>query len=604
MQNTNHIPENPEGFTPQPIHRGFALVAISIFLTFLILPMLFWGMLKLIPGGTEPFEVHLEENRKPFEMPAEIDLGKLTAHLEAYFNDRIPFRNLLISTHQKVTTAVEAPYKDGLRPFLIRCFFPQPQGGNIPSLPGGNGDLIFGGTEEETTPSEEPLPDPVIEVAGDPNCSHRLGEPTVLSEATCATEGYGEIRLVCADCGYTRKEFTPRLEHELVEISKIPKTCLTDGKITYECNLCHETTEKVLRAGHESSRVLKTVAPSYEDYGYTLHRCSKCFGEYRTDIVEKLYDTSLFPISYLNAGQGYQSPIEGKYKWLFYSGDNTLDYYRKINTLDDRQLQNLASLIEELYEVCEARGKTVQLMVMPMREHIYAEYMPTASIEEGSNRVQKIAKYMQKNLGIEVVYPYEDLLAAKPYWQVAYRLDTHWNAAGGFVGTQALYRALGMETVSMYNLPITEIPLPFSSDDVTQNLKYDLVWRSGSDPAYYGEDSDYFIDYKPEINMLSEQVDKGNDPNQLYDDIRITTSNSPNRCNFVMLADSYRLAMESYLIKDFSNCLFTHRRRVNEEPVRQAVLEADVIVIAAAERLDNELEECIRQVIQILKSTP
>ena len=62
--------------------------------------------------------------------------------------------------------------------------------------------------------------------------------------------------------------------------------------------------------------------------------------------------------------------------------------------------------------------------------------------------------------------------------------------------------------------------------------------------------------------------------------------------------------MEEYLIKDFSNCLFTHRRRVNEEPVRQAVLEADVIVIAAAERLDNELEGCIRQVIEILKSNP
>jgi hypothetical protein len=596
VANEKPNPHSSEEFTPPPVKRKFAILSISVFLALLILPMLIWGTLKLIPGGTDAFDIRLEENRKPFEMPVELDLSKLTSHLESYFNDRIPFRNLLISSHQKLTTAFEAPYKDEIRPFLIRCFFSTPQV-NIPTPPGGgSGDLIFG-TEEETTPSEEPLPDAIVEIEGDPNCSHRFGEKIQLAEATCAAEGWGTVRLVCIDCGHAKKEFTPRKEHTLVEIANIAKTCLKDGKITYECSSCHEKTETILRAGHTSARVLKTVAPTCEDYGYTLHRCSKCFGEYRTDVVEKLYDTSAFPLSYLSAGNGYAAPIEGKFKWLFYSGDNTLDYYTKINALDDRELENLAALIKELYTVCEERGKTVQLMVMPMREHIYAEYMPTISVEEGSNRVQKIVRYMKKTLDIEIVYPYEDLLAAKPYWQVAYRLDTHWNAAGGFVGTQALYRALGMETVSMYNLPILEIA-------ADPNSKYDLVWRSGSDASYYGEDNDYFIEYKPEYNLLSEQVDKGGDENEPYDDIRITTSSSPNRCNFVMIADSYRLNMEPYLIKDFSNCLFTHRRRVNEEPVRQAILESDIIVIAAAERLDNELEECIRQVINILKSNP
>ena len=154
-----------------------------------------------------------------------------------------------------------------------------------------------------------------------------------------------------------------------------------------------------------------------------------------------------------------------------------------------------------------------------------------------------------------------------------------------------------METTSLHNLPVTEIA-------ADPNSKYDLVWRSGSDASYYGQDNDYFIDYKPEIILLTDQSDPGNDKAEPYDDIRITTSTSSNQCNFVMIADSYRLNMEAYLSKDFSNCLFTHRRRVNEAPVQQAILESDVIVIAAAERLDNELADCIRQVINILKSNP
>ena len=68
-----------------------------------------------------------------------------------------------------------------------------------------------------------------------------------------------------------------------------------------------------------------------------------------------------------------------------------------------------------------------------------------------------------------------------------------------------------------------------------------------------------------------------------------------------MIADSYRLNMEPFLEKDFSDCLFTHRRRVNEAIVQSHIKDSDVLVIAAAERLDNEIWDTVRQIIQILK---
>ncbi|MBQ9131063.1 MAG: hypothetical protein IJX62_01150 [Clostridia bacterium] len=592
--NQNQSPSVEER-AKSPVRRGFAITAIGIFLSILILPMLAWGILKLTPNGTAAFEVELEENRKLFEMPEEIDPAKLTVYLESYFNDRIPFRTLLISSYQELTASIERPYRDTLRPLMIQLLYPSDD--PTPPNQNPNGDLILGTDTEETTDPTEPVPDSIVEVEGDASCAHQFDAGTVLLEATCASDGWGEIRKTCTQCGRACKEFTPKKEHQLEQISQIKATCVKDGKTTYQCSACEETVEKTEKAGHVSGHVLATVPPSCQDYGYTLHICRRCFGEFRTDVVDKLYDLSKLPLSYLSAGNGYAAPVEGKQKWLFYSGDNTLDYYQKTNPYTDAQLEEYATLLKELQTLCDTQGKELRLMIMPLRERVYAEYMPSIAVNAGSGRVEKTVKYLKEQTGLEIVYPYEELVAAKPYWQVYYRLDTHWSAAGGFIGAQALCRSLGMETVTMYNLPIIETV-------ADRNSKYDLVWRSGSDEAYYGDDKDYSITYRQEVRTRDEWIDPGVDLAEPYDDIRIIRSDSDNDCNFVMIADSYRLNMEPFLEKDFSKCLFTHRRRVNEPMVRNSILESDVLVIAAAERLDNEIWDTVRQIIQILKQNP
>ena len=72
LQSKNSAPQalpNEDNRDVVPVSPRFAIAAMAIFLSVLILPMLFWGILKLIPGGTEPFEVELSENRAPFKMP-------------------------------------------------------------------------------------------------------------------------------------------------------------------------------------------------------------------------------------------------------------------------------------------------------------------------------------------------------------------------------------------------------------------------------------------------------------------------------------------------------------------------------------------------------
>ena len=573
----------------------FAVAAITVFLAFLILPMLFWGVLKMIPGGTAPFEVKLEENRKPFEMPDKLNVKTVTADIESYFNDRIPFRSALVFTHQQLTNAIEKPYRETLRPQLIQWLFAPPADTPTPTPPMTDPDLIFGETGEETTteshdpPADPTLPPTEVEIDGDPACPHSYDSGTQITPATCEEDGWGTVRKVCQACGRTLKEYTEKLEHSMQLTLHVAPTCLADGKTVHTCSGCGKVTEELLNGGHTGSQV-RTVEPSYTDYGYTLYQCDRCGGEYRTNVKNKLYDNSLLPLTIM--GPQNAGAIEGKHKWLFYSGNNSIGYYQNTNPLSDQQLQNYAAILQELYNLCKAQGKEVRIMFMPNKEQIYWEYMPTLNVTPGDKRTQKFADYINENTDMEVIFPYEELRAAKPYWQVYSRLDTHWNAAGGFVGAQALCESLGLETVSMYDLPIVQ-------DNSKTLSKSDLINIGQLNKADYGEDTDYIITYKPEVNMLSE---KGGFET---DDISVTVSDSENECNFVLLSDSFRKNMVPFLKKEFSNGLFTHRDKVkgdNPNPtVVQAIKDADIIVIAAVERIDTDVIRTAQKVIEILE---
>ena len=480
-------------------------------------------------------------------MPEKIDLKTLTADLEAYINDRLPFRSLLVSTQNKLENSIEAPYKNTIRPALIELLYSDLSDNGstvIPIDPPDSSVIIGGGSGNDAEPDE-----PIV-IGGDEECTHEITEEIIVSEATCLVSGQKQIK--CKSCDYTETHVLPN--------------------------------------GHIGS-IIKIVEASYEDYGYTLNKCSRCDGEYRTDISSKLYDPTPLPLNILGTGA-----VEGKHQWLFYNGDNSLGYYQNTNQLTQKQLEDFTAVFQELNDICVAQGKQLAILILPNKEQIYSEHMPTLEVTAGDKRTQVWADYVAANSDVKMVYPYAELIAAKPYWQVYSRLDTHWNAAGGFVGLQALYKALGLETTAMYNLPIIE-----SLENTISGS--DLINIGKVNKADYGDDTDYDIYYKEDITV--NLVKTGSGYGYQTNDITITESDSPNKCNFVLLGDSFRKNMVRFLIKDFSNTLCTHRSKINgnapNAEVVEAVKNADIIVLEAAERGDANLVNTAKKVIEILK---
>ncbi|MBQ8409273.1 MAG: hypothetical protein IJY39_10470 [Clostridia bacterium] len=584
------------------VNRGFAITVISLFVAFLILPTLIWGALSLVnkvnPAIMETLNFDTGENRAFATFPDSFDPQTFTSEVESWYNDNLPFRSILYKTQETLENTLEKPYdaKGGLRDQLIKLFHGDAAQGNTPG-----GDVIediFNTDSGETgTIETETLPDFVVD-DDDSNCQHTYDSKAVTVQAPTCTE-WGIVGYTCTKCNYVgNKEYTQKASHDyLSNVTELP-SCGESYEETLTCTVCGDSKTQISVKKHVSGKKLAVSKPSYEDYGYTLRRCRDCGGEYRTDLSNKLTSTDYFPPIYRSA-----NALEGRCQWLFYRGDNSEAYYQATNLMSDADLANYAAVMQQLADICEAKGIQLQISIWPNKDQVYSEYMPDIAVESEYKRVERLVDYMTENTNVNIIYPINDLIAAKPYWEMYWPLDTHWNNAGAFIGYQAMLKSLGLETTSMVNLPVNIIA-PSDSDyknyvyDGNSSLLYgvkgDLVGIAGVNGANYPQQKNYVVTYRPEVTVYSQVGNNG------AGDTRHTTSNGPNDVNFVMLADSYRVMQLTYLERDFTDCFLAHRSSVNNADVIEAVRNADIIVLAAVERLETDILNTAQALIKIL----
>lgn len=89
-------------------------------------PMVSWAVLSWLnigyPSIMETLDVDLNEKRNKATLSETIDLSKVTYEVENYYNDRLPFRSVLISFKRYLDAKIEEPYKDKLEGKLLKLF--------------------------------------------------------------------------------------------------------------------------------------------------------------------------------------------------------------------------------------------------------------------------------------------------------------------------------------------------------------------------------------------------------------------------------------------------------------------------------------------------
>lgn len=182
--------------------------------------------------------------------------------------------------------------------------------------------------------------------------------------------------------------------------------------------------------------------------------------------------------------------LAGKGGWLFYkrADDGTsMQDYQGTSTFSDATMESIKNRLLRQRETLAARGIRFVVMIVPNKEIIYSEYMPSTVYRTSEiTRCDKLYEYLTENTDLEIVYPKAELLAAKNHFQVYYKYDTHWNFAGVYVGVQCLLRELygTYEDISGANIVVEH-----------QEMSGDLAALIGMTDKYC---DDYYYNFYPQ----------------------------------------------------------------------------------------------------------
>ena len=218
--------------------------------------------------------------------------------------------------------------------------------------------------------------------------------------------------------------------------------------------------------------------------------------KYRSTIHPFL--SSLFtPKWFLEKGyqnDSYLSPIienkviYGRDNWLFYSGDNSIEYYEGTNILSEDIMNEWKNKFQELHNICKEKGIDFAIVVPPNKEQVFPEYMPSFDIQNTYKREQVFVDYMKENSDVLYIYPIELMQRIKTKYTPYYMQDTHWNSIGAFVTVMEIYK---------------ELNYPFQSiDDISILINSTRGGDLSNFTGFSSEYEDYYLDYHPDVLLL------------------------------------------------------------------------------------------------------
>ena len=256
------------------------------------------------------------------------------------------------------------------------------------------------------------------------------------------------------------------------------------------------------------------------------------------------YDTVL-PYPYLDNKESVYPPrlqssvIYGRDNWLFFKGEKSLSFYTGENAKVNDEMLSYYQEISEVDSMLKERGIELRILILPNKEQVYADKMPTYDIVHNAKMVQRLRYYL-KSMGYNnFYYPIEALIGGRIDGRQTYlQQDTHWNEYGAMIGALVLMKSLGAQ------------PLKYTVTEY-ERKGGDLASMLGSEGDEYVTNG---IEFKPDINV--ELVHDSHES-------RVTKyeSTAVNNKKCVIFGDSYREAITPLLAKEFHNTSVYHYTR-------------------------------------------
>ncbi len=156
--------------------------------------------------------------------------------------------------------------------------------------------------------------------------------------------------------------------------------------------------------------------------------------------------------------------------WLFYTGEGSLEGFRRTRPFNTAQLEAWRRILRERRDWLARRGIAYLVVVAPDKQTIYPEQMPASQTRIGPrSRLDQLLGAVDARRDAELLDLRPALEAAKRERPVYYRTDSHWNAYGAHVGERAIVERLQrhlptLRPTTPADYEVTDGPTPGGGD--------------------------------------------------------------------------------------------------------------------------------------------
>ena len=135
--------------------------------------------------------------------------------------------------------------------------------------------------------------------------------------------------------------------------------------------------------------------------------------------------------------------IVGQNGWLIYTGEGDIQDYQKVERFSKKELARFQKNLDALSANYAKRGITLLVVVVPNKNTIYAERVPSRIKVIGTeSRLEQVVSYLQAHGKTHILDLRPALTAAKGEHEIYYATDTHWNGYGAYLGYSAILNEL------------------------------------------------------------------------------------------------------------------------------------------------------------------
>lgn len=248
--------------------------------------------------------------------------------------------------------------------------------------------------------------------------------------------------------------------------------------------------------------------------------------------------------------------------------------YRGEDILTEEQLQEVAENCIKQRDFLQELGKEFVIFIAPNKGRIYYDKMSKIYGEPAENyRALQIYNYLKENTDLRVVYPYDELIYSKENidYNIYYKTDSHWNTIGGYVGTHALMKELGID---MPAIDSKEINI-----SVEENTAGDLAQMLNLTEQLMFADNEYKVSGYDDHQVVCHEWTFGGM-------INYTATDADPRTIYVY-RDSYGSSMSDYIGSQFNSSFLRHRNSYTYEDFLNC--NADIFVYETVERYAYDL---------------